>query len=339
MKKTYDRKFFRQKLLSERKTVTAVTQLLIVLLLGFPLLLQAETGVSSRIRDISDILPNVSVRQDSTESRKTGTQKQTFYEGEVMDTEGNPLPGVTVLLKGTTTGTSTNTNGEFRFPATQTSKSVLVFSFIGMKSVEKDVTPGKRIVVRMEEDVTGIEEVVITGIYSRDKNSYTGSATTYSAQELKMVGAQNVIQSLKTLDPAMLVVESKQWGSDPNRMPKIEIRGKTSVVGLQAEFENDPNQPLFILDGVETTLETIINLNIDRVASVTLLKDAASTAIYGSKAANGVIVVETKSPEAGQLRLSYNGNYGISFADLSDYNLMNASEKLSLNYWPDVILR
>ena len=207
MKKTYDRKFFRQKLLSERKTVTAVTQLLIVLLLGFPLLLQAETGVSSRIRDISDILPNVSVRQDSTESRKTGTQKQTFYEGEVMDTEGNPLPGVTVLLKGTTTGTSTNTNGEFRFPATQTSKSVLVFSFIGMKSVEKDVTPGKRIVVRMEEDVTGIEEVVITGIYSRDKNSYTGSATTYSAQELKMVGAQNVIQSLKTLDPAMLVVE------------------------------------------------------------------------------------------------------------------------------------
>ena len=219
-----------------------------------------------------------------------------------MDTEGNPLPGVTILLKGTTTGTSTNANGEFRFPATKAGKSVLVFSFIGMKPVEKDVTPGKRVIIRMEDEVTGIEEVVITGIYSRDKNSYTGSATTYSAQELKMVGAQNVIQSLKTLDPAMMVVESKQWGSDPNRMPKIEIRGKTSVVGLQAEFENDPNQPLFILDGVETTLATIINLNIDRVASVTLLKDAASTAIYGSKAANGVIVVETKSPEAGQLR-------------------------------------
>ena len=328
MKKTYDRKFFRQKLLSERRTVTAVTRLFIVLLLGFPLLLQAGTGVSPRVRDISDILPDVSIRQDSTESGKSSAQKQAFYEGDVMDTEGNPLPGVTILLKGTTTGTSTNANGEFRFPATKAGKSVLVFSFIEMKPVEKDVTPGKRVIIRMEDEVTGIEEVVITGIYSRDKNSYTGSATTYSAQELKMVGAQNVIQSLKTLDPAMMVVESKQWGSDPNRMPKIEIRGKTSVVGLQAEFENDPNQPLFILDGVETTLATIINLNIDRVASVTLLKDAASTAIYGSKAANGVIVVETKSPEAGQLRLSYNGNYGISFADLSDYNLMNASEKL-----------
>lgn len=164
---------------------------------------------------------------------------------------------------------------------------MLVFSFIGMKPVEKDVTPGKKVIVTMEEEVEGLEEVVITGIYSRDKNSYTGSASTYSAKELKMVGAQNVIQSLKTLDPAMMVVESKQWGSDPNRMPKIEIRGKTSVVGLQTEFENDPNQPLFILDGVETTLETIINLNMDRVASVTILKDAASTAIYGSKAANG----------------------------------------------------
>lgn len=126
----------------------------------------------------------------------------------------------------------------------------------------------------------------------------------------------------------MMVLENKQWGSDPNRMPKIEIRGKTSVVGLQTEFENDPNQPLFILDGVGDHAETIINLNMDRVASVTILKDAASTAIYGSKAANGVIIVETKSPESGQLRLSYSGNYGISFADLSDYNLMNASEKL-----------
>ena len=329
MKKTYDRKFFRQKLLSERKTVTAVTQLLIVLLLGFPLFTRAEMSGTTRIKSISVPLSGNSVRQDSVVSaEKPGSQKLGFYEGEVMDTEGNPLPGVTVLLKGTQTGTSTDTHGKFRFPATKTGKSVLVFSFIGMKPVEKDVTPGKKIIVTMADEVEDLEEVIITGIYSRDKNSYTGSASTYSAKELKMVGAQNIIQSLKTLDPAMLVVESKQWGSDPNRMPKIEIRGKTSVVGLQTEFENDPNQPLFILDGVETTLETIINLNMDRVASVTILKDAASTAIYGSKAANGVIVVETKAPESGQLRLSYSGNYGISFADLSDYNLMNASEKL-----------
>ncbi|WP_233556894.1 SusC/RagA family TonB-linked outer membrane protein [Odoribacter sp. AF15-53] len=326
MKKTYDRKFFRQKLLSERKTVTTVSRLLIVLLLGFPFFTRAGT---SDVPRVGGFFPGILVRQDTvTRGEKPGNQKQEVYMGEVMDTEGNPLPGVTVLLKGTRMGTSTDMNGEFRFQAAKEGKAVLVFSFIGMKPVEKEMTPGKKVLVRMEEEVKGIEEVVVNGIYSRDKNSYTGSATTYSAKELKMIGAQNLIQSLKTLDPSMLVVESKQWGSDPNRMPKIEIRGKTSVVGLKTEFENDPNQPLFILDGVESTLETIINLNMDRVANVTILKDAASTAIYGSKAANGVIVVETKSPESGQLRLSYSGNYGVSFADLSDYNLMNASEKL-----------
>jgi TonB-dependent SusC/RagA subfamily outer membrane receptor len=111
-------------------------------------------------------------------------------------------------------------------------------------------------------------------------------------------------------------------------MPDIEIRGKTSVAGLKEEYGTDPNQPLFILDGFETSLETIMNLNMNRVASVTILKDAASTAIYGSKASNGVVVIETKAPAHGRLQLSYKGDYGISLADLSDYNLMNSMEKL-----------
>ncbi|MEI3421782.1 MAG: TonB-dependent receptor plug domain-containing protein [Butyricimonas faecihominis] len=115
--------------------------------------------------------------------------------------------------------------------------------------------------------------------------------------------------------------------------------GKSSIVGFKEQFGQDPNQPLFILDGFETTLATIMDLSLDRVASVTILKDAASTAIYGSKAANGVVVVETKSPERGRLRLSYNGNYDISFlADLSDYNLMDAAEKLELRNWQGILI-
>ena len=111
-------------------------------------------------------------------------------------------------------------------------------------------------------------------------------------------------------------------------MPNIEIRGKSSIVGLTDEYETDPNQPLFILDGFESDLETINDLSMDRVQSITVLKDAAATAIYGSKAANGVVVVATKAHEAGQLRLYYTGNLNFTFADLSDYNLMNAEEKL-----------
>lgn len=267
----------------------------------------------------------VVIKKRATVPQKPG---EVVIRGVVSDQDGNTIPGVSVVLKGTTLGTASDADGKFALALPSLDGVVLTFTCIGMKTREIAVKDAKTLNVTLEEDSETIQEVVVTGIYSRNKESFTGSFATYSKEDLKMIGSQNVIQSLKSLDPSMLVLESKQWGSDPNRMPDIEIRGKTSVVGLKTEFDNDPNQPLFILDGIETTLETIVNLNMDRVASVTILKDAASTAIYGSKAANGVIVVETVQPEAGKLRLSYNGNYGIQFADLSAYNLMNASEKL-----------
>ncbi len=91
-------------------------------------------------------------------------------------------------------------------------------------------------------------------------------------------------------------------GSNPNQLPDIEIQGRTSILGLKEQLGNDPNLPLFILDGFQTSLQIIMNLDINRVESLTILKDAASTAIYGSRAANGVIVIETKKPKAGELR-------------------------------------
>jgi TonB-dependent SusC/RagA subfamily outer membrane receptor len=182
--------------------------------------------------------------------------------------------------------------------------------------------------VVMYTNVTQLADVVVTGVYERKKESFTGASATFKTDELKAVGTSNILQSLSTLDPSFKMMESSQFGSNPNVMPDIEIRGKTSVAGLKEEYGTDPNQPLFILDGFETSLETIMNLNMNRVASVTILKDAASTAIYGSKASNGVVVIETKAPARGRLQLSYKGDYGISLADLSDYNLMNSREKL-----------
>ena len=111
-------------------------------------------------------------------------------------------------------------------------------------------------------------------------------------------------------------------------MPEININGKSSIAGLNSEYDNDPNQPLFILDGFESTLATINDLSMDRVESITILKDATSTAIYGSKAANGVVVVETKKPEAGRLKINYNASFTVGWADLTDYNIMNSTEKL-----------
>ena len=245
-----------------------------------------------------------------------------------MDAEGSPLPGVGIVIEGTTMGVSTDVDGKYTLECPPTKDLVLVFSFVGMK-LHREVVGNKTVIdVKMEEDVQQMDEVVVTGIFTRKKESFTGSTATFKKEELKMVGAQNVIQSLKTLDPSFVIMENNDYGSDPNKLPDIEIRGKSSIVGLREEYDTDPNQPLFILDGFETDLKTVVDLNMDRVASVTILKDAASTALYGSKAANGVVVIETKQPEPGTFRVTYSGNFSLSIPDLTDYNLMNAQEKL-----------
>lgn len=182
--------------------------------------------------------------------------------------------------------------------------------------------------ITLEENLMALKEVVFTGVYTRKKESFTGSVSTFTAEEIKSVGNSNIIQNLKTLDPSFALVENNLLGSDPNRLPDIEIRGKSSLIGVRDELAEDPNQPLFILDGFESSLRAIYDLDLDRVASIIILKDAASTAIYGSKAANGVVVVETVKPIAGQLRFSYNGAFNVSLPDLSSYNMMDAREKL-----------
>lgn len=252
-------------------------------------------------------------------------------KGKVIDSsDGYPLVGVAVMVEGTDFGTITDVDGSFDLRIPQ-QKCEVVFSYIGYDDVvrlytTKNASSFSKIVMNMNAEQ--LADVVVTGVYERKKESFTGASVTFKTDQLKAVGSSNVLQSLKTLDPSFKMMESTQFGSNPNMMPDIEIRGKTSIVGLKEEYGTDPNQPLFILDGFETTLETIMNLNMNRVASVTILKDAASTAIYGSKASNGVVVIETKAPARGRLQLSYKGDYGLSLADLSGYNLMNAREKL-----------
>lgn len=250
--------------------------------------------------------------------------------GQVTDQSNTPLPGVTVLVKGTKLGTSTDPEGNFKLSLPQQENTILIFSFIGMESQEVPVgDPKKPIKVILKETAENLKEVVVTGIFTRKKESFTGSASTYTASELKTAGTQNILQSLKTLDPSFAILDNTLYGSDPNRLPNMEIRGKSSMLGMRDELEADPNQPLFILDGFESSLSVINDMDINRIASITILKDAASTAIYGSKAANGVVVVETVKPQAGKLMVSYNGNANILMPDLSSYNLMNAKEKLA----------
>lgn len=253
-------------------------------------------------------------------------------KGIIRGNGNAPLQGASVKIKGSNKGTSTDVQGRFSIEAKE--GDVLVITYIGYATQEykiKDISTS--IEIRLAAAETKLDDVVITGMgFNRQKTSFTGSASTFSGEQLKTIGNKNILESLKTLDPAFVMVQNNLAGSNPNRLPTIEIRGKTSInistTDVNDQFKGDPNQPLFILDGFETTLQVINDLDINRVASVTLLKDAASTALYGSRAANGVVVVETKRPEAGQVRISYSADYSFDIPDFSSYNLMNAEEKL-----------
>lgn len=253
------------------------------------------------------------------------TQKKISANGIVVDKSGKPVVGATVIEVGTANGAISSETGSFAIVAPENAK--IEIACVGYKPQILILT-NDNLRIRLEEEVLAVSDVVVTGIYTRKADSFTGSYSSFTAKDLEAIGNTNVLQSLKTLDPSFNIVESNEFGSDPNRLPDIEIRGKSSMLGMKDAFAVDPNQPLFILDGFETTLSIVNNLDMNRVESITLLKDAASTAIYGSKAANGVVVIETIRPTAGKLRVNYNGSMSISTPDLTSYNLMNAREKL-----------
>lgn len=254
--------------------------------------------------------------------------------GRVTDESGNPLTGVSVVLKSNpSTGMPTDAQGNFSFDIPN-GNQVLVFSFIGMETREVRVSAGTaRYDVQLRSvavEVDEIKVVVETGIFQRDKVSFTGSTSTVTGEELRRVGNQNIVQSLKTMDPSFVVLDNLAMGSDPNTMASIELRGQgaATINAVTDVFMTDPNQPLFVLNGVEVSLQRIIGLDINRIQSVTLLKDAGSTAIYGSRGANGVVVVETMKPVPGELKVYYTGDYSAQAPDLTVFNMMNAREKL-----------
>ncbi|MCF0173323.1 MAG: TonB-dependent receptor plug domain-containing protein, partial [Bacteroidales bacterium] len=247
--------------------------------------------------------------------------------GRVIYADGAPIIGAGVVCKADSKiGTVTDVDG--RFSIKYPSDGMLVVSYVGMKTVEVKANAATEMVITLQEDNESLKSAIVTGIVDKRQETFTGSSVTYTGDELRSIGVQNPIASLRSLDPAFVLLENDAFGSDPNHLPNIEIRGKSSMLGLRDELSEDPNQPLFILDGFESTLSAIYNLDVSRIASITILKDAASTAIYGSKAANGVVVVETVKPVAGKLRLSYSGSLDVTIPDLSSYNLMNAQEKL-----------
>ncbi len=273
------------------------------------------TGLSYQINDKTII-----ISRELTSGRALPQQTMREIKGVITDTKKEPLIGATVLIKGTSIGAVTNENGEFSLKIPEDITTVTV-SFIGYKPQEVSVT-GKTILhVTLEEDIVAMDDVVVTGFFPRRKEGFAGSVTTIKKADLQKLSTGNIFTTISTIDAGFKINEDNINGSNPNTIPDFTIRGKGS-------FQNGSTSPLFILDGFEVSAEKVFDMDINRIESITLLKDASATILYGSRAANGVIVIETTAPAPGQLRVTYDFKPTIAYADLTGYDLMNAREKL-----------
>ncbi len=268
-----------------------------------------------------------------------------LIKGTVVDEKKRPLAGVTVVIKGTSVGVATNVDGVFSITL-PVDTATLIFTFVGMETEYVKIAALKKgetrkdLRVVMKEDKIALQDVVVTGYANIRKSSFTGSATQVSREEILKVSSRSLLDALQVFDPSLRIIKNNELGSDPNALPELYIRGRSGLPSVKeldmmestdvSEFAltNNPNLPVFILDGFEVSIEKIFDFDVQRVKDITILKDAAATAIYGSRASNGVIVVETLAPQPGELRISYSGNLGITAPDLSSYNLMHSKEKL-----------
>lgn len=249
--------------------------------------------------------------------------------GVVYDAEGLPLAGASIVSKKSKASAVTDANGGFSIDAAI--GDVLVISYVGYTTQEFTVTGSdKKINIRLKQEDVRLNDVVVTGIFNRKTETFTGASTKITRRELMKAGAVNIFQSLKSMDPALNIMDNLSNGSNPNRLPDMQIRGTSSFPDIKGQYASNPNQPLFIVDGFEMTIEKVSDLDINRIESLTILKDASAKALYGARAANGVIVIETVKVKSGELRVNYTGTFGFEAPDLTSYNLTNAREKLDL---------
>ncbi|MBL1409184.1 SusC/RagA family TonB-linked outer membrane protein [Sphingobacterium faecale] len=269
----------------------------------------------------------------------TAHQMQLQIQGKVVDDSGHPLIGASVVVldaegKRTKKHTNTDRNGHFALNGIAEG-TLLEINFLGYATTKATATRSE-ILIKMKPVSKEVDDVVVTGYNVIKKESFTGNSIRVSQEELLKVGNRNVVDVLQVFDPSFRLEVNNIMGSDPNTLPEFYIRGRSGIgvksldqVDIsEAALTNNPNLPIFIMDGYEVSAERVYDYDLTRIKSITILKDAAATAVYGSRSANGVVVIETIAPEPGKLRLDYNMVSSLALADLSDYNLMNAKEKL-----------
>ena len=272
----------------------------------------------------------------------TQQRKEIKISGKVTDEQKQPMPGVTVMVKGLTVGTATDKNGNYVLRLPEMKELILIYSFVGMESRQVKYTGQDTINVVLRETVNEMDEVTVvsTGYQSVNRRDMVGSYTTVKVEDIMMPAYANIDQMLQGQVPGMMVLSSS---ARAGTSPKIQIRGTSTVLGNQ--------NPIWVVDGIIQDDPISINassdltqdmrnivgnqvswLNPNDIETITVLKDASATAVYGSRASNGVIVISTKKGKIGRTSINYSGNFSIApRPKYSNFKLMNSQERIQFS--------
>lgn len=218
--------------------------------------------------------------------------------GTVLDETGTPIPGVSILLKGTTRGTTTDLDGKYSIAGPST--GILIFSFIGYTTLEETIGNRSKIDVSLSPDLSELEEVVVVGYGTQKKSQLTGAISSVGNKEIQELP---IVDARQALQGRAAGVDVTQAGSKPGTAPQVRIRGRRSF--------NASNEPLYVIDGIPTA-GGLEDINPQDITSMEVLKDASATAIYGSRGANGVVLITTKRGSTGKTLVSVDSYYGIN---------------------------
>lgn len=286
------------------------------------------------------LLDEVVVIKDEGEVIVKDSLPKTLIQGVVKDKDGGTLPGVSVTVKGTSVGVATDVKGTFTLQVPSSDRVVLVFSFVGMKVKEVPYKGEKSLEVFLEEEIQNIDEVVVTGYQVIDKRNLTSAISTVKAEELDRMGALTIDQMLEGKAPGLMIMNIS---AQPGAATKMRVRAGATFTGTREPlwvidgviYEDPvPLTPAEInsLDNVNLIGNAITGLNPQDIAQIDILKDASATAIYGTRAANGVIVVTTERGKSGSLALNYSGSVSVvNRPRYSDLNLMNSRERIDVS--------
>ncbi|TAJ12065.1 SusC/RagA family TonB-linked outer membrane protein [Marinilabiliaceae bacterium JC017] len=239
----------------------------------------------------------ISVKSEA--AAMSAQQSVVTITGKVIDASGEGIPGVNVSIKGTTTGTITSIDGTYSLDV-ENPDAILIYSFIGYETVELSIAGKKELNVTLLEDMQGLDEVVVVGYGTQKKVNLTGSVSTVSNKELVKRPVSNTAQALQGMNSGVTIVD--RGGAPGREEVAFQVRG-------MGTWNN--GGPLVLVDGVEQSMS---NVDPNDIESISVLKDASSAAIYGNRAANGVIIVTTKRGKQGAIKMEYNGYAGIQTA-------------------------